>query len=231
MSIPPARTPSFTGRAASAATTRKARSEMRKTPLKSAQRRTPVDGIDKPPACPPGPQENKSRRSGQMMGYQNRTTSFAIDRDFRFLRPPQSKSGSLVADNGAGFKTPLARRSNRRPIDHRSPRRLRPALHLYPDRKSSNRRPGSGAPKRWGSDGDARLLDRSTKLSPNRGLGRRLSIGRERMPGPRPTLRGSQSNPSCRFPRYALSNLTPTDAFALIENREHSGLPLPHRHR
>jgi hypothetical protein len=64
-----------------------------------------------------------------------------------------------------------------------------------------------------------RPLDRSTKLSPNRGLGRRLSIGRERMPGPRPTLRGSQSNPSCRFPRYALSNLTPTDAFALIENR------------
>src|SRR6202046_1424017 len=79
MSIPTARTPSFTGRAASAATTRKARSEMRKTPLKSAQRRTPVDGMDKPPACPPGPQENKSRRSGQMMGYQNRTTSFAID--------------------------------------------------------------------------------------------------------------------------------------------------------
>jgi hypothetical protein len=35
--------------------------------------------MDKPPACPPRPQENKSRRSGQTTCYQNRTTSFAID--------------------------------------------------------------------------------------------------------------------------------------------------------
>jgi hypothetical protein len=46
----------------------------------SARRRNPVDGMDKPPACPPRPQQNKTRRSGQMMGYQNRTSSFAIDR-------------------------------------------------------------------------------------------------------------------------------------------------------
>jgi len=26
-----------------------------------------VDGIDKPPACPPRPQENRTRRSGHMM--------------------------------------------------------------------------------------------------------------------------------------------------------------------
>src|SRR6201985_3464147 len=56
-SIPAARTLSSTGRAASAATTRKARLEMQKTPLKSAQRRNPVDGMDNPPACPPRPQE------------------------------------------------------------------------------------------------------------------------------------------------------------------------------
>src|ERR1700733_15360240 len=85
MSIPTARTPSFTGRAASAATTRKARSEMRKTPLKSAQRRTPVDGMDKPPACPPGPQENKTRRSGQLMGHPHPPTSFATDTNFPFF--------------------------------------------------------------------------------------------------------------------------------------------------
>ena len=34
----------------------------------------PVDGMDKPPACPPRPQENKSRSSGHLMCYQNRTT-------------------------------------------------------------------------------------------------------------------------------------------------------------
>ena len=73
-SIPTAPTPSFMGGAASADMTRTERSEMRKTPLKSAQRRNAVDGMDKPPACPPRPQQNKSRRSGHLMGYQNRTT-------------------------------------------------------------------------------------------------------------------------------------------------------------
>ena len=119
----------------------------------------------------------------------------------------------------AWLKTPLARRNNRRPIDRHSLRRLRPALHPCPDRKSNSRRPGSGARRRSGSDDDtrprgnsrrtggpgrtsddARPLDRSMRLSPNRGSGRRLSIGRERMPEERPTLQGSQSNPSCRFP-------------------------------
>ena len=48
-------------------------------PLKSARRRNAVDGMDKPPACPPRPQQNKSRRSGHLMCYQNRTSSFASD--------------------------------------------------------------------------------------------------------------------------------------------------------
>jgi hypothetical protein len=39
-----------------------------------ARRRNPVDGTDKPPACPPRSQENKSRRSGHLLCYQNRTT-------------------------------------------------------------------------------------------------------------------------------------------------------------
>jgi hypothetical protein len=39
-----------------------------------ARRRNPVDGMDKPPACPPRSQENKNRRSGHVMCYQNRTT-------------------------------------------------------------------------------------------------------------------------------------------------------------
>jgi hypothetical protein len=52
---------------------------MRKAPLESARRQNAVDGMDKPPACPPRPQQNKTRRSGHLMRYQNRTISFAID--------------------------------------------------------------------------------------------------------------------------------------------------------
>jgi hypothetical protein len=52
---------------------------MRKTPLNSARRRNPVDGMDKLQASPPRPQQNRSRRSGHRMRCQNRTTSFAID--------------------------------------------------------------------------------------------------------------------------------------------------------
>ena len=74
-SIPTAPTPSSTGRAASAATTRRERSEdakkRRLNPLGGANA---VDGMDKPPACPPRPQQNKTRRSGHLMRYQNRTT-------------------------------------------------------------------------------------------------------------------------------------------------------------
>src|ERR1700722_8945072 len=140
-------------------------------------------------------------------------------RSFRWIEAIQAKRKLWL-------KTPSARRNNRRPIGRRFPRRLCPALHFYPDRKSNNRRPGSGAPGRRGSDGDtrrrgssrrtgepgrtsdgARRLGRSTNLSPKVGSGRRLSIGRERMPGKRPTLRGSQSNPSCRSPRTALVEL------------------------
>jgi transposase len=39
-----------------------------------AAKARPVDGMDKPPACPPRPQENRTRRSGHLMRYQNRTT-------------------------------------------------------------------------------------------------------------------------------------------------------------
>src|SRR3984885_7909001 len=63
MSIPTARTPSFTGRAASAATTRKARSKMRNEPLKSARRRAcgrhrQASGL---PTRPTGEQKQKKR--------------------------------------------------------------------------------------------------------------------------------------------------------------------------
>jgi hypothetical protein len=71
---PTAPTPASTDPAASADMTGTERSEMRKTPLKSARRRNPVDGMDKPPACPPRSQENKNRRSGHVIRYQNRTT-------------------------------------------------------------------------------------------------------------------------------------------------------------
>ena len=67
-------TPSSMGRAASAATTTRERSKMQKAPLKSARRPNAVDGMDKPSACPTRPQQNKTRRSGHSMRYQNRTT-------------------------------------------------------------------------------------------------------------------------------------------------------------
>ncbi len=77
--------PSFTDPAASAATTGKAGSGPTMTPfapLKSAQRRNAVDGMDKPPARPPRPRgRHKSGRSGHLMCCQNRTSSFAIDSD------------------------------------------------------------------------------------------------------------------------------------------------------
>jgi hypothetical protein len=66
-------TPSFTDPDASAATTRRERSKMQKTPLKSARRRA-CGTVDNAAALPTVPQENKTRRSGHMMGYQNRTT-------------------------------------------------------------------------------------------------------------------------------------------------------------
>jgi hypothetical protein len=50
-------TPSFTGRAASAATTRTERSEMRK------RRLNPLDGMDKPLARLPRPQANKAEET------------------------------------------------------------------------------------------------------------------------------------------------------------------------
>ena len=68
-SIPTARMPSFTGRNASAAMTRKERSGMRKTPLKSARR--PARGnVDNGLRCPQS-HRNKSRSSGHLMRYQN----------------------------------------------------------------------------------------------------------------------------------------------------------------
>ena len=53
---------------------------MRKTPLKSARRRNPVDGMDKPPACPPRPQEQK----------QKKRTIHALPKPDNFIRYRQS---------------------------------------------------------------------------------------------------------------------------------------------
>ena len=64
-STPAARMLSFMGQDASAATTTKERSRtatMKNAPLNSARRRAPVDGMDKPPACPPRPQENRKQK-------------------------------------------------------------------------------------------------------------------------------------------------------------------------
>ena len=87
MSTRTAPTPSFTRPDASAATTRKAGSERPTTPcapLKSARRRNPLDVMDKPLACPPRPQANRTRRSGHLMCCQNRTTQFAIETTKQF---------------------------------------------------------------------------------------------------------------------------------------------------
>ena len=51
----------------------KGRSGMQKTPPKSARRRA-CGNVDNAHALPTVPQENKSRRSGQLMCYQNRTS-------------------------------------------------------------------------------------------------------------------------------------------------------------
>src|SRR5208337_3141 len=72
-SIPTDPMPSSTGRAASAGTTGRERSGMRKTPLKSARRRARGNG-DNAKALPTVPQENRTRRSGHLMCYQNRTS-------------------------------------------------------------------------------------------------------------------------------------------------------------
>jgi hypothetical protein len=85
-SIPTARTPSSTDQDASAAATRKAGSRtmaLSNAPPNSAPWRA-CGNVDNAAALSTVPQENRTRRSGQMMCYQkNRTTSFAIDRDCR----------------------------------------------------------------------------------------------------------------------------------------------------
>jgi hypothetical protein len=63
----------FHGPGASVATTRTERSEMQKTPLKSARRRA-CRNVDKASASPTVPQKNRTRRSGHLMCCQNRTT-------------------------------------------------------------------------------------------------------------------------------------------------------------
>jgi hypothetical protein len=63
----------FHGPAASADTTRRDSSSRPGSPLKSARRRTACGHVDD--ATPrPHPHRNKTRRSGHLMGYQNRTT-------------------------------------------------------------------------------------------------------------------------------------------------------------
>ena len=62
-STPTARTPSSTGRAASAATTKRERSEMRKAPLNSARRPSAVDGMDKPRLAHPAHSRTKAEEA------------------------------------------------------------------------------------------------------------------------------------------------------------------------
>ncbi len=69
ITIPMARTPSFTARAASAATTRPG-AGTRKTPPKSARWRA-CGNVDNAKRCPLSHRENRSRRSGHSMCYQN----------------------------------------------------------------------------------------------------------------------------------------------------------------
>ena len=63
----------FHGPRSSAGTTGRERSGMRKTPLKSARRRA-RGNVDNAKALPTVPQENRTRRSGHLMCYQNRTS-------------------------------------------------------------------------------------------------------------------------------------------------------------
>ena len=69
--IPTELTPSFTARDASGATTKKETSPIRNSPPKSARRRA-CGNVDKANALPTVPQQNKCRRSGHLMCYQNR---------------------------------------------------------------------------------------------------------------------------------------------------------------
>ncbi len=63
-----------------------------------------VDGMDKPPARPPRPQQNRSRRSGHLTRCQNRTSSFAIDtqRRGKIERLLRSPSGAEFAASRFG---------------------------------------------------------------------------------------------------------------------------------
>src|SRR5271157_3508659 len=61
ISIPTARTPFSAARAASAATTRRERSRIRKTPLKSARRRA-CGNVDNANALPTVPQEEQKQK-------------------------------------------------------------------------------------------------------------------------------------------------------------------------
>ena len=72
-SIRTAPTPSSTGRAASAGMTRRERSGSLNAPLKSARRRA-CRNVDNANALPTVPQEYRTRRSGHLMCYQNRTS-------------------------------------------------------------------------------------------------------------------------------------------------------------
>ena len=75
-SMPTAPTPSFTGRAASAGTTKRSaqatrcHEKRRLNPLGGK----PVEMWTTPTRCPQSHRQNKSRRSGHMLCYQNRTT-------------------------------------------------------------------------------------------------------------------------------------------------------------
>jgi hypothetical protein len=81
-------------------------------PPKSARRRA-CGNVDNANALPKVPQENKRRRSGHVICYQNRTSSFAIDRTWirifwKFLcrRPSQSQLPGLYGPPNS-FDPPL----------------------------------------------------------------------------------------------------------------------------
>ena len=71
---PDALTPSSTDQSASAATTRRERSKMRKTPPKSARRRPSWKCGQRSCVAHSPTRQNKTRRSGHLMCYQNRTS-------------------------------------------------------------------------------------------------------------------------------------------------------------
>jgi hypothetical protein len=123
-SIPTARTPSSTDQDASAAATRKAGSRtmaLSNAPPNSAPWRA-CGNVDNAAALSTVPQENRTRRSGQMMCYQKTGQLHSLSTEIVVpaiaFRPPESESTSL---RRATSRLPIADR--RRPLSA-APRNL-----------------------------------------------------------------------------------------------------------